>query len=180
MSTHAPQAIGRPEAGEHHPYFNKYIDLVAEPDPIAALAAQMEETAGVLGRVAEADAGFRYQPGKWSIREVLGHLMDVERVMTYRALRIARADQTPLAGFDENSYVPAGAFDRRTLADLLDEWRTVRNATLAMFRGFGGETWTRRGVMAENPISVRALLHIVIGHERHHLAVLRTRYGLKG
>jgi uncharacterized damage-inducible protein DinB len=169
-----------PTAEEHIAYYGKYITLVDEPDVLAALATENEKTTRLLGAVAEADAGFRYAPEKWSIRQVVGHLSDVERVFAYRALRVARADMTPLPGFDENAYAEAAAFDRRTLADLVADFRSVRQASLTLFRGFEPAAFTRIGVANAGPISVRALLCIIVGHERHHVGLLRSRYGLKG
>lgn len=172
--------IGRPEADEFSPYYAEYIGRVPEPDPVAALAAEAESTRKLLGGVAEKDAGFRYAPDKWSVKEVVGHLCDVERVMSYRALCIARGDTTPLPGFDENAYVPAADFGRRRLADLVSEFSDVRRATLALFRSFSADDWRRKGNANGHPISVRALGYILPGHERHHVMVLRDRYGLRG
>ena len=109
---------------------------------------------------------------------MLGHLIDTERMFTHRALRFARADATPLPGFDENTYVPAGNFDRRDVASLLEEWRAVRAATLAFFRGLDPEAWERRGNANGAPASVRALCYITAGHTDHHLGILRERYGV--
>jgi hypothetical protein len=172
--------VPRPNADEFVEYYGRYIARVTEDDPLAALESQIEETSRVLGAVPESGAGYRYAPEKWSIREVVGHLIDGERVFAYRALRFARADETPLPGFDENHYVRAAQSDRRTLASLVAEFRAVRAADVAMFRGFDAGAWTRRGAANNSPISVRALLYIIIGHERHHLEGLRTNYGLKG
>lgn len=172
--------VGRPEADEYAPFYAGYVARVEEANPVEALAGQIEQTCALLHRVAEADAGSRYAAGKWSIKEVVGHLADVERIMSYRALRVARGDATPLAGFEENEYVPAGGFDRRTLADLVGELRDVRRATLALFRSFDDAAWHRRGVANGKPVSVRALGYIIPGHERHHVEALRTRYGLRG
>jgi len=142
------------------------------------LAGQLDETSGRLAGVPEARGGFRYAPGKWSVKEVVGHLSDVERVMVYRALRFARGDAAPLPGFDENAYVPEAGADTRTLANLLAEWVAVRQASLAFFHSLPPGTWARRGVANGNPVSVRALAYVVAGHEHHHLEVLRTRYRL--
>ena len=172
--------IGRPEADEFSPYYADYIGRVPEADPVAALAAETESTRTLLGAVAEKDAGFRYAPDKWSVKEIVGHLCDVERVMSYRALCIARGDATPLPGFDENAYVPAADFGRRTLADLVSELADVRRATLALLRSFSADDWRRKGNANGKPISVRALGYILPGHERHHVMVLRDRYGLRG
>ena len=121
---------------------------------------------------------FRYQPGKWSVKEVLGHITDGERVFSYRALRFARADQTPIPGFDETKWVPAGHFDRRSLQDLVAEYEAVRAATLALFASFDDEALLRRGKANDAEVSVRALAHIIAGHELHHVGLLRERYGL--
>jgi hypothetical protein len=112
------------------------------------------------------------------VAEVVGHVTDAERIFAYRALRIARGDATPLASFDENAYVPAGSFDRRTLPDLLDELATVRHATLTLMRGLPAEAWARSGVASGRPVSVGALAYIIAGHELHHVAILRERYGI--
>jgi hypothetical protein len=172
--------IGRPEADEFSPYYAEYIGRVPEADPVGALAAEITSTRALLGGVAEKDAGFRYAPDKWSVKDVVGHLCDVERVMTYRALCIARGDTTPLPGFDENAFVPAADFGRQPLADLVNELGDVRRATLALFRSFSADDWRRKGNANGNPISVRALGYILPGHERHHVMVLRDRYGLRG
>ncbi|HEV2672470.1 MAG TPA: DinB family protein [Gemmatimonadales bacterium] len=174
------RAVGRPEPDEIPAHFVGYIQRVPELDPVVVCAAQIEETAAALHGLSEADALYRYAPGKWSVKEVLGHLADVERVMAYRALRIARGDTTPLPGFDENAYVPVAKFDTRSLADLVGELRTTRAATLALLRTFDADAWRRRGTASGKPVSVRALAYIIPGHERHHLDILRTRYGVGG
>ncbi len=174
MPTTQPPAVGE--------YPSAYADYVGRVPPgadvLAVLAGQLDETSGRLAGVPEARGGFRYAPGKWSVKEVVGHLSDVERVMVYRALRFARGDAAPLPGFDENAYVPEAGADTRTLANLLAEWVAVRQASLAFFHSLPPGTWTRRGVANGNPVSVRALAYVVAGHEHHHLEVLRTRYRL--
>jgi hypothetical protein len=172
------RTVGRPEADEIPAHFVGYIQRVPELDPVIVCAAQIEETASVLHGLSDADAMYRYARGKWSIKEVVGHLTDVERIMAYRALRIARGDTTPLPGFDENAYVPAAKFDARSLADLVGELRTARAATLALLRTFDTDAWPRRGTASGKPVSVRALAFMIPGHERHHLDILRTRYGV--
>ena len=174
MPTTQPPAVGE--------YPSAYADYVGRVPPgadvLAVLAGQLDETSGRLAGVPEARGGFRYAPGKWSVKEVVGHLSDVERVMVYRALRFARGDAAPLPGFDENAYVPEAGADTRTLANLLAEWVAVRQASLAFFHSLPPGTWARRGVANGNPVSVRALAYVVAGHEHHHLEVLRTRYRL--
>lgn len=174
------RVVGRPEADEVPAHYVGYIQRVPESDPVMVCASQIEETAGLLRALSDTDAMYRYGRGKWSIKEVVGHLADTERIMAYRALRIARADTTPLPSFDENAYVPVAKFDGRSLADLVGELRTVRAATLALLRTFDGEAWKRRGTASGKPVSVRALAFIIPGHERHHVEVLKTRYGVGG
>jgi hypothetical protein len=170
----------RPPAIDEYP--SAYADYVgrvpAGADVLDELARQLDETSRRLAATPEARGGFRYAPGKWSVKEVVGHLSDVERIMVYRALRFARGDAAPLAGFDENAYVPEAGADARTLADLIAEWVTVRQATLAFFRSLPPDSWARRGVANGNPVTVRALAYVVAGHEHHHLEVLRARYRL--
>jgi transposase len=168
--------IARPEAGEFAPYYGRYIDRVPDGDLLRTLQTQGDQVLALARSLPEERGGHRYAPDKWSIREVLGHIMDAERIFAYRALRIARGDATPLASFDENEYVPHGRFDQRTLADLAEEYEAVRRATLLLFRSMDGGALVRRGVASDNGVSTRALAWIIAGHEAHHLALLRERY----
>ena len=177
MST---RMVGRPEPDEIPAHYVGYVTRVPELDPVMVCAAQIEDTAALLHGLSDTDAMYRYGRGKWSVKEVVGHLADTERVLAYRAMRIARGDTTPLPGFDENAYVPVAKFDNRSLADLVGELRTVRAATLALLRSFDDDAWRRRGTASGKPISVRALAFTIPGHERHHLEILRTRYGVRG
>jgi hypothetical protein len=174
----AANPITRPAEGEYNPYYGRYISQVPGDDALDALDAQIGETLALLAPLDEARALHRYAPGKWSVKETIGHVADAERVFAYRALRFARADATPLPGFDENVYVPAGRFDARPIDALRDELARVRAATLALFRSFDPAALARRGEASGNPVSVRALAWIIAGHERHHAALLRERYGL--
>lgn len=173
-----PALMARPEADEYVPYYSKYISLIPDGDVLEMMASQNAKTIGLLSRIDDTKALYRYAPGKWSIKEVVGHLTDGERVFAYRAMWFAREDRTPLPGFEENDYVPAGRFDRRPLADLLAEFAAVRRASLALFSGFDEKAWIQRGVANESPVSVRALACIILGHEMHHEKLLRERYGL--
>lgn len=166
----------RPAATEFSPYYSKYIDQVPDGDLLATLTTQHEDTAGLVRGIPEDRADHRYAPGKWSIREVLGHLADTERIFAYRALRVARGDATPLPGFDENAYVANANFAVRSLASLVDELRVIRQATLALYRPLADEELLREGSANGAPITPRALAWIIAGHERHHLAILRERY----
>jgi len=169
-------AIPRPVAAEYAPYYGRYIDKVPDGDLLRTLEDQGRETQAVLAGLSEAKALHRYAPGKWSVKEVIGHVTDTERVFSYRALRFARGDATALPGFDENAWVPAGSFDARSLADLAAELDAVRRATLALFRGLDAAALARRGTASDNAVSVRAIALIIAGHERHHVALLHERY----
>lgn len=174
------RTAGRPEPDEIPAHYVGYISRVPELDPVTACAKQIEATATLLQGVSEADAVYRYGQGKWSIKEVVGHLCDIERIMAYRALRIARGDTTPLPSFDENAYVPVAKFDSRSLADLVGDLRTARASTLTLLRTFDSDAWRRRGTASGKPVSVRAIAFMIPGHERHHVEILRTRYGVGG
>lgn len=166
----------RPAAGEYAPFYAGYVARVPDGDIVATLRAQAEDTVRLLERVGEAGAGCAYAPGKWTIREVVGHLCDGERIFGARALRFARGDPSPLPGFDEKAYVPAGEFEARTLASLIIELRAIRAATVALFDGLPDAAWMRTGTANETPVSVRALAWITAGHERHHRLLLEERY----
>lgn len=165
----------RPDPSEYAPYYAKYIDLVAEEDVLGALEAQLAETLAVLRPAPESQGNVRHPPYTWTVKEVVGHLTDTERVMGYRALRFARADATPLPGFDEEKYAPAGEFDRIPLRDLVAEFEAVRRSHLYLFRHLPAVAWDRGGKANDNPVTVRALAYIIAGHGRHHTAILRKR-----
>ena len=169
--------IPKPQPEEHHEYYARYIKLVGD-DALGALRAQSASTPRLLSGLSEAQAMHRYAAGKWSVKEVVGHIIDGERVFSYRALRIARADTTPLPGFDEEAWVPAAHFDRRPLPDLVADYQTVRAATVALFASLDEDALTRIGTANDQPVSVRALAHMIAGHELHHIGILRERYGL--
>jgi uncharacterized damage-inducible protein DinB len=124
----------------------------------------------------DADGDFRYAPDKWSAKEVLGHVCDSERIFAYRALRIARADRTPMEGFEQDDYVRNGPFVQRPLAELVDDYIAVRRATLTLFRNLDEQAWTRRGIAIENEVTVRALAYMIAGHELHHRRILEEKY----
>ena len=167
---------GRPQAGEHAPYFSRYIDLVPEEDVVGMLEAQGRELAALLSPLGEEKASFRYAPEKWSVKQVLGHVTDAERIFDYRLLSIARGETKSLPGFDENDYMRGANFDHRSFADLLDDFDATRRATLTLMRGLADEAWTRAGTANDNRTSARAIAYMVAGHARHHLGVLRERY----
>ena len=170
-------AAARPEVGEHHPYYTKYIDLVPEPDAIAALEGQLADMTPLLERITEEKGAHRYAPEKWTVKSVLQHLIDGERVFAYRALRAARADQTPLPGFDENTFAEMAGAESRPVKSLVEEMKALRRANLAMFAGLEEAAWQRRVKANDAEVSVRALAFIIAGHARHHVKLLRERYG---
>jgi hypothetical protein len=166
----------RPDATEYAPFYAHYIAGVPDGDVVTLLRDEGRELTKTLAAIPESRGGFRYADGKWSVREVVGHLIDAERIFAYRAMRLARADATPLPAFDENAYVPTAGSDARTIADLVDELRALRESTFRLFASFPEEAWTRRGVVSGKEVSVRALVYITAGHARHHLKILRERY----
>jgi len=169
--------IARPAADEHAAYFGRYVERVPDGDLVALLREQIVETAALLRRSRDR-ADFAYAPGKWTLKQVVGHLADVERVMAYRALWIARNDMTPLPGFDENAWVDNARFGARSLDDLLEEFEITRASTVQLASHLDAEEFARRGTSNGNPMSVRALFYIIAGHERHHVALFRERYNL--
>jgi len=172
--------IPMPNADEYAPFYAGYVARLEGGDVRPLLASQALSTARLLAATDEAKGLHRYAPGKWSVKETIGHLADAERIFAYRALRFARADGTALPGFDENAYVPQGRFDARPLAELAAELAAVRAATVTLFEGLPPEALERRGSANHHPVSVRALAAIIAGHEKHHVTLLRERYGLSG
>jgi hypothetical protein len=167
----------RPGVGEYSAALGGYVGRIADDeDIVAVLVAQLDQVLARLGRIPEARGNYRYAPDKWSIKELVCHLSDTERVFVYRALRIGRGDTTPLPSFDDQAYVPESRAGDRTLASLTAEWGDTRRATISLFRNLPAEAWHRRGTASDQPISVRALAYVVAGHLRHHLQTLEERY----
>jgi hypothetical protein len=164
-----------PGASEYAPYYATYIRLVPPGDVLEFLDRQIGEVSKWLGQVPAEQQAVHHAPYTWTLKEVVGHLDDAERIMAYRALRIARGDATPLPGFDENAYVPAGEFNRRPWADLIEGYVAVRRCTVGFFRGLRPEAWTRMGTANNVPVSVRALAHIIAGHTLHHFRIMLRR-----
>jgi uncharacterized damage-inducible protein DinB len=169
----------RPESSEYAPFYHKYVESVPDVDVVTALRQGGRELLDTVASIPEDRGGFRYAEGKWSIREVIGHVIDGERIFTYRALRMARGDTTPLAQFDENEYVKTAGSDSRTLSNLSREFGAVREASVQLFESLPDEAWGRFGVASGKDISVRALAYITAGHAMHHLRILRERYGVR-
>ncbi len=167
-----------PQASEYAPYYGKYVSLVASGEILSTLNSQSERMDTLLFGLAENEANVPYAPGKWTIKQVLGHIADTERIMSYRALRIARGDKTPLASFEQDDYVAQGSFESVSLTELLQEYAAVRRATVLLFRHLPGEAWERRGTASNNEVTVRALAYIIAGHDEHHYRILREKYAI--
>jgi hypothetical protein len=168
----------RPEADEYAPFYAGYVARVTEDDILGVLAAQKDEIGRLTRTLPEAKQSYRYAEGKWTIGEVLSHLIDGERVFGYRAFCFSRGEQAPLPSFDENQYVSGSRAGDVPLAALGAEFAAVRESNLAFLRRLGDDAWARTGTASGKPVSVRALAWIMAGHPRHHLAVLRERYGV--
>lgn len=166
----------RPEKSEFLPYYERYIALVPEGDVVANLVTQMNETQELLRSLPASVATYRYAPDKWSVNEVVGHLIDSERQFAFRALRFARNDASPVPGFEQDDYVRNANFDGHPLADLASELEAVRQSTVFLFRHMDDAAWKRRGIANNAEVSVRALAYIIAGHELHHRAILSARY----
>src|SRR5579871_3609969 len=169
-------AVARPQPGEYAPYYERYISLVNTTDILGTLDAQRRQMMLLLSGRDEAEGDFRYAPGKWSAKEVLGHVCDTERIFAYRALRIARADQTPIEGFEQDDYIRNGPFGQLPLAEVIEDYIAVRRATLTLFRNLDEAAWSRRGIANKNEVTVRALAYTVAGHELHHRKILEEKY----
>jgi hypothetical protein len=170
-------STARPGSDEYAPAFAEYITEIADgEDVIDILATQLDQVSRRLGAVPATRGDYRYAPGKWSLKEVVGHLADTERVFAYRSLSIARGDPAPLPAFDDQAWVAEMGAADRSLSDILDEFAIVRRATLALFRHMPPAAWTRRGIANGHPASVRAMAWVMAGHTRHHLEVVEARY----
>lgn len=169
---------GRPTQTEYAPFYARYLDLVAGEDALASLEAQVEEIRTLTAAVPAEKETYRYAAEKWSVREVMGHVVDAERVFGYRAFCIGRGEQASLPAFDENAYVAASAYGRVPLADLTAELIAVRQSNLTFLRRQASDDWLRTGTANGRPVSVRALGFMMVGHARHHLDILRSRYSL--
>ncbi len=159
-------------------YFSRYIEAVDDQNLVELLTRQRQAVLGLFRSLSEAQQNFRYEPSKWSPKEMLGHLTDTERIFSYRMLAIARGEQQSLPGFDENAYAETAAFDRQPLTGLLRQYELTRLGMMELIASFDEATWERRGTSNNTPVSVRLLAWLIAGHERHHLNVLRERYQL--
>jgi uncharacterized damage-inducible protein DinB len=169
------QPMAPPQPDEHSPYYTRYVSLVPRAEIVGILQQQAEDTEA-LRSLSDEEACFRYAPDKWSIKQLLGHIIDTERIFAYRALRIARGDQTPMEGFEQDDYVRNGPFERISMTELMNEYVAVRTATVSLFRHLPLEAWTRRGIANKNEVTVRAIAYIIAGHELHHRQILKEKY----
>jgi uncharacterized damage-inducible protein DinB len=166
----------RPADSDYGSWYADYVSLVPEEDVLSVIEQQSSTTQRLISSLAESQATHRYAEGKWSVKEVIGHVTDAERVFGYRALCIARGDKNSLPGFDEQEYMKHANFDSWRLGDLAEAYALTRRANIVMFRNMDEESWDRRGLANNSEVTVRALAFILAGHERHHLKVLRERY----
>ena len=176
MSAVVSAVVARPEAGEYTPYYGTYVGKVPDGDVRELLRSQLPKTIELISSFSEEKASVGYGPGKWTLKDVLLHIADAERVFSYRMLRIGRGDTTPLPGFDQDPWVLTSHANDRSLPNLLAEYQAVRAATLALVDSLSVEAWLRKGTASDHPISARALGYICAGHELHHVQLIRERY----
>lgn len=168
--------VGRPKGDEHADYAAGYIGRVESDDIIGYLDEQLGSLMEDLRLVPESKYDFRYSEGKWTVKEVLGHIIDTERVMSFRAFVFARSDKQEYPGMDQDVYADNSDYASREWADIVEEFRLLRSANLHLFRGFADEDWMKRGIASDSEVSVRALAYLMAGHVEHHLGIVQERY----
>ncbi|PEO34402.1 DinB family protein [Bacillus toyonensis] len=166
----------RPGTNEYNPYYSTYIKLVPDGDIIHILEQQMKETNLLLKDISDSEGHFRYAPNKWSIKEVIGHIADTERIMAYRLLSIARGETAELPGYNDDMYVLRAAFDKQSMQDLLTNLTVVRQSTVHLLKSLDKDAWLQRGIANNSEVTVRALANIIAGHELHHRQIIKVRY----
>ncbi len=166
----------RPETNEYAPFYEGYIKKVIGNDPFSNLENQYQEIQSLLQSLPEVEANYAYSEGKWAVKEVLGHMIDTERIMGYRALCISRKEKQSLPGFEQDDYVREANFKERTITSLLEDYRTVRKSTINLFKNFTENMYNQRGMANDKEVTVLALLYIIAGHEMHHLKILKEKY----
>ncbi|HDR7952100.1 TPA: DinB family protein [Bacillus toyonensis] len=166
----------RPGTNEYNPYYSTYIKLVPDGDIIHILEQQMKETNLLLKDISDSEGHFRYAPNKWSIKEVIGHIADTERIMAYRLLSIARGETAELPGYNDDMYVLRAAFDKQAMQDLLTNLTVVRQSTVHLLKSLDKDAWLQRGIANNSEVTVRALANIIAGHELHHRQIIKVRY----
>jgi len=168
--------MNRPDISEYDPYYEHYVSLAAGHDIIGLLGSQPTRLQDIFTAMPEEKGDFRYAEGKWSIKELLGHIIDGERMFAYRTFRISRGDETPIEGFEQDGYIENAHSNDRSFADLLDEFSLLRRANMIFFKNMTDDAWLRAGTANNVKVSVRALAYIMAGHIEHHLEVLKDRY----
>jgi hypothetical protein len=168
--------LQRPQENEYDPYYHRYISLVPEGSFLDLLNMQTHEMREFFGNFTEEGANYRYAPDKWSIKEILGHIIDSERVFAYRVLCIARGEQQSLPGFDQEAYAGDANYESIPMANVLQHYTALRVSTFFLLHQLSEDSWNRMGISNQKPISVRALAYIIVGHERHHRNVINERY----
>lgn len=168
--------LKRPEKEEYAPYYETYINKVPDGDYVSFLQSQLEEITALYTKFDEEKGLHRYAPGKWSLKEVLGHITDTERVMSYRMLRIARGDTTKLPGFDQDVFIANTSFDEVSIEDLLHDFQAVRQSTFTLLQTIADSAWSRAGNASTYDITARALAYVIAGHAQHHISVVQERY----
>ncbi|GMR25538.1 MAG: DinB family protein [Ignavibacteria bacterium] len=169
----------RPKPGDYNLYYDRYISLIEEDDIINVIEKQKKSSEIFLKSFTEENGIFSYAEGKWTVKEVLGHLIDTERIMAFRALAFARGEKQSIPGFEQDNYVAESNFNKRSLDDLINEFKTVRESNIILFKSIDKEVLNRRGTASDSEITVLALIYIIAGHEKHHMKFLRERYTIK-
>jgi uncharacterized damage-inducible protein DinB len=166
----------RPKTGDYNPYYDRYISLIANDDIVGVLEEQRKTSEKFLKTFTEKQGNYSYADGKWTMKEVLGHVIDTERIMAFRALAFARNEKQSLPGFEQDDYVAESNFNKRSLVDLINEFRTLRESNINLFKGFDAEILNRRGTASGSEVTVLALIYIIAGHENHHMKILKEKY----
>jgi len=166
----------KPKPGDYNPYYDKYISLIEDDDIIKVLEDQIKSSETYLRTFSEGNGNYSYADGKWTVKEVLGHVIDTERIMAYRALAFARNEKQAIPGFEQDDYVAESNFNERYLDDLINEFKIVRESNIILFKSFDEEILNRRGTASESEITVLALIYVIAGHEKHHIKILKERY----
>ena len=166
----------RPKIGDNNPYYDRYISLIGGDDILEVLKEQIKTSENFLKIFTEEQGNYSYTDGKWTVKEVLGHIIDTERIMAYRALAFARNEGQSLPGFEQDDYVTESNFNKRSLVDMINEFRTVRESNIILFKSFDDEIFNRRGKASESEVTVLALIYIIAGHEKHHMKILKEKY----
>jgi len=166
----------RPKPGDYNPYYDRYISLLGDDDIIVVLKEQIKTSENFLKTFTEEQGNYAYANGKWTVKEVLGHIIDTERIMAFRALAFARNEKQSLPGFEQDDYVAESNFNKRSIVDMINEFRTVRESNINLFKSFDSEMLSRRGTASGSEVTVLALIYIIAGHEKHHIKILKEKY----